>query len=325
MNIDWGIVVLVTASLLNLALSFLFSLIETSLIITDDVKMRMLINKEKNEKKKKRIIKILEKRDPHGAALSVAITLTNVTGSSILGSMAAAALSSGHVIIFTLAITYLMLVFARTVPKIYARKINEKIIKKLSWLIRGVYIFSIPILAFTLIWVKILGLNGHKKKLSITELKGIIGVYRDSGIIAEHEEKIFESVFAVKNELIENFVHKEKEIFTLNADSPVNAYKDIIKKYKRKKFFVEKDGNIVGIAFHRDLLSTLLSTERKENPVSEYTKKALIVNGTEKLVDIIVKLEDRKLVQSIILDAEREPIGILSIKDIYLLLAGRKD
>lgn len=83
-----GIIILTIASIVNLGLSFLFSLIETSLIITDDIRIRIMINKAKNDKIKNRLIKILEKRDKHGAALSVVITLTNVTGSSALGSLA---------------------------------------------------------------------------------------------------------------------------------------------------------------------------------------------------------------------------------------------
>lgn len=322
-----GIIILTIASIANLGLSFLFSLIETSLIITDDIRIRIMINKTKNEKIKKRLIKILEKRDKHGAALSVVITLTNVTGSSVLGSLALFYLPAHYVLAYTLIITYLMLVFARTIPKIYARKINEKALSSFSWLIRVIYFFSIPILAFTLFWVKIFRLSSSKKKLSITDLRGIIEVYKDSGILAKQEHNILESVFSVKEQLIENFVQKDKEIYTLKGESPVIAYEDIITKYQRKKLFVQIGNDIVGIARKSDLLGHLAdkdSPDRGSKLVKSFMKKSIIIHGGEKLIDIIVKMEKKKIGQAIVLDAEGNPIGIISLKDIYLFLLGKK-
>lgn len=316
-----GIIILAVASLLNVGLSFLFSLIETSLIITDDVRIRIMIKKAKSEKVKKRLIKILEKRDKHGAALSVVITLTNVTGSSALGSLALFYLPSHYVLIYTLIMTYLMLVFARTVPKIYARKVNEKVLMRCSWLIRGICIFSVPILAFTLIWVKIFRLSAQKKKLSITDLKNIIDVYKDSGVLDKHEHNIVNSVFAVKEQLIENFVHNDKEIFTLKAESPVMAYEDIIGKYQRKKFFVQENGVVKGIVRKVDLLAYLAQKDRTDEvKVSKFMKKSVIIQGSEKLIDVIVNMKKKKVGQAVVLDAEQKPIGILSLKDIYLFL-----
>lgn len=322
-----GIIILTVASIANLGLSFLFSLIETSLIITDDIRMRIMINKAKNEKIKNRLIKILEKRDKHGAALSVVITLTNVTGSSVLGSLALFYLPAHYVLAYTLIITYLMLVFARTIPKIYARKVNEKALSSFSWLIRSVYFFSIPILAFTLIWVKIFRLSSSKKKLSITDLRGIIEVYKDSGVLAKQEHNILESVFSVKEQLIENFIQKDKEIYTLKGESPVAAYEDIISKYQSKKFFIKINGSVVGIARKIDLLSYLAdkSENNKENLlVKNFMKKSVVIQGSEKLIDIIVKMEKKKVGQAIVLDPEGKPIGIISLKDIYLFLLGKK-
>lgn len=322
-----GIIILTIASIVNLGLSFLFSLIETALIITDDIRIRIMINKAKNDKIKNRLIKILEKRDKHGAALSVVITLTNVTGSSALGSLALFYLPTHYVLAYTLIITYLMLVFARTIPKIYARKVNEKVLRSFSWLIRGIYFFSIPILAFTLIWVKIFRLSSNKKKLSITDLRGIIEVYKDSGVLAKQEHNILESVFAVKEQLVENFIQKEKEIYTLKGESSVSVYEDIITKYQSKKFFIKIDENVVGIARKIDLLSYLASKDKSSSDnllVKDFMKKSVIIQGSEKLIDIIVKMEKKKLGQAIVLDTEGNPMGIISLKDIYLFLLGKK-
>ena len=80
-------------------------------------------------------------------------------------------------------------------------------------------------------------------------------------------------------------------------------------------------GHIIGVAFHRELLTTLL--DKKDSLIFQHTKKAILVSTNTTLVDIIVAMEKEKYSQAIILDGQEEPIGILSKKDIYLLLTKR--
>ena len=53
-------------------------------------------------------------------------------------------------------------------------------------------------------------------------------------------------------------------------------------------------------------------------------KKSVIIQGSEKLIDIIIKMEKKKIGQAVVLDAEGNPMGIISLKDIYLFLLGKK-
>jgi len=175
--------------------------------------------------------------------------------------------------------------------------------------------------------VKIFRLSSNKKKLSITDLRGIIEVYKDSGVLAKQEHNILESVFAVKEQLVENFIQKEKEIYTLKGESAVSVYEDIITKYQSKKFFIKVDENVVGIARKIDLLSYLANKDKSSSDnllVKDFMKKSVIIQGSEKLIDIIVKMEKKKVGQAIVLDTEGNPMGIISLKDIYLFLLGKK-
>ena len=58
--------------------------------------------------------------------------------------------------------------------------------------------------------------------------------------------------------------------------------------------------------------------------VKDFMKKSVIIQGSEKLIDIIVKMEKKKVGQAIVLDTEGNPMGIISLKDIYLFLLGKK-
>lgn len=315
--------ILLFASVLNLGLSFLFSLVETSLMITDDITFQSIIKKQTNEKKKKLLKKIFQRRDKHGAALSVAITLTNVTGSSMLGSMAAQFLNSTYVIIFTILITYFMLVFARTIPKIYARRVNQKTLIKYALLIRIIYFLSIPILWFTLIWVKIFKLQNTKKKLTISELKDIVSIYKKNGIIQNTEEMIFGKLMDVREANMGALFKKERIIERLEENKKISFYVDTLINSKNKKLYVVNDKNkITGIVNHKDLVLSLL---RKEDLIiKDFSKKIKFVNHNDLIIEVISKL-DQKTVNVIVLDEDSKPMGISSIKDLYFYMTGKKN
>lgn len=318
------ILILIFASLLNLGLSFLFSLVETSLMITDDIKFQALIYKQEKENRKKRLKKILYKRDKHGAALSVAITLTNVTGSSILGSMAAKYLPASYVILFTILITYFMLVFARTVPKIYARKVNQKTLVRYSGLIRFIYFISIPILWFTLIWVKIFRLNSNKVKPSISEIKEMVSVYKKNGIIQNSESAIVEHLFDLRETCIGEVFSKKKPIEKLNSGSSVENCREIIISTSHKKLLAVDDyDQVIGIVNLHNLSHCLLKGET-DILINKFIKPVLFVNEADRIIDVISNFSNNRS-QAVIFNENSDPVGIVSMKELYFFITGKKD
>lgn len=323
-NLDFfNVITLIIASAINLSLSFIFSLIETSLIITDDLKFETIIKKTKDIKKKRRLNRILKKRDKYGASLSVAITLTNVTGSSILGTLAAKYLNSTFVIIFTIMITYLMLVFARTVPKIYARKVNAETLIKYVSLIQTIYSLCIPILWFTLIWIKILKLERGKKILSITELKEIVAIYKSNGVIKTSEENILSNLFDLREISMDVFTKKNKKYVSVYAYETLEENREKIIKSKYKKMLVKNNKEeIIGIVNDNNLVHALLNN-KGDKKISDFTKNICFINELDKVIDAISKMDHNKS-QAVILNDENMVVGIVSMKDMYFYLAGKK-
>ena len=91
---------LILASITIIILSALFAMIESSIMVTDDIKYQIMLNRNDiSDKAKKRITKIMEKKDKHITAMTVSIAFTSISGSSLLGAMAAKYLTQQHVLI----------------------------------------------------------------------------------------------------------------------------------------------------------------------------------------------------------------------------------
>lgn len=307
---------LIVASITIIILSALFAMIESSIMVTDDIKYQIMLNRNDiSDKAKKRITKIIEKKDKHITAMTVSITFTSISGSSLLGAMAAKYLTQQHVLIYTIIFTYFILVFARTLPKIVANYSYEKTLIKWGWLARFCYFLNYPFILMTVMWVKIFKLD-RQRQMSLNELKMIIKYYRKNGIIEKTEQKMLEKIFNVK-QLVVSDVMDKLETFVMDHDKKVSDYKNILKNTNNKRFLVRKDEEIIGIVFYRDITSALFSEENNEALVSDYCRQTITINHDDNLMDSIVMFKDGSATLAVVLDEDKKAIGTVTIKQVY--------
>lgn len=314
MYIEIGL--LIAFSLVIVACSTLFALIESSIIVTDEIKLQILLNRsDLKEKTKKRIKKIMKEKDKHLTAMVIASTITNILGSSLLGAMSSKYLEHTEILIFTVIFTYLILVFARTVPKIIASYAYDRVLMKVSFIPRFFFFINYPFILLTLIWVKILKLE-NQRQMSLNELKMIIKHYRKSGVIQKSEQKLLEKIFNVKQNIIAD-VMEHFDTLEMEYDHSIRDYRNSLLDSHNKRFFVKKDDEIAGIVFYRDIASALLSEEDMPHLVSEFCRQAITLKADENLMDAIVQFKDAGISLAVVLNDEGRAIGTVTIKQVY--------
>ncbi len=311
------IIALILASIFVVTISGLFALVESSIIVMDDIKLHIFMNRnDVPEKVKKRVTKIMNKKDWHITAMVVAITFSSILGSSMLGAMSAKYMPKEYIVIFTCVLTYCMLVFARTLPKIVANYRYEKILTKLSWVARMSYFLNYPFVLLTYMWVKIFKLES-KRQMSLNELKMIIKHYRKNGIIDKSEQKMLEKIFSIKQEKVHEVLEKINPVI-FEYDDCIEKYRPAFENTNNKRFFVKKDNSLVGIVFYRDVAPEFVKSTSVDEPVSKYCRQAIILEADDNLMDVIVELKENNTVLGIVVDNETgEPIGTITMKQIY--------
>jgi len=315
MYIEIGLLIL--ASICVVAVSGIFALIESSLVIMDDIKLNLLLNREDiPEKKKKRIEKIMNKKDWHITAMTVSSTLSSILGSSLLGALSSKYLEHQYVVIFTLLLTYFMLVFARTLPKIVANYNYEKILVKLSVIPRFAYFVNYPFILLTYVWVKIFKLES-KRLMSLNELKLTIKHYRKNGIIDKSEQKMLERIFNIKQIKIGDVIDKHFHPVIMDYNEPVLTYRHAFEDVNNKRFFVQHNDQIIGIVFYRDVAPEFVKGDTHAQ-VSDFSRPAIILETDDNLMDVIVELRENNTALGIVVDQEtKTPISTITMKQIY--------
>lgn len=308
---------IILASIFVVLISGLFALVESSIIIMDDIKLHIFMNRsDVPDKTKKRIAKIMAKKDWHITAMVVAITFSSILGSSLLGALSAKYLPQQYLILFTIALTYFMLVFARTLPKIVANYSYERILIKFSWVARVSFFVNYPFILLTYMWVKIFKLES-KRQMSLNELKLIIKHYRKNGIIDKAEQKMLEKIFSIKQEKVYEVVEKIDPII-MDYDEYIEKYKYAFENINNKRFFVKRDNQLMGIIFYRDVASEFVKGTAPTLLVSEFCRSAIILETDDNLMDVIVELKENNTTLGIVVDNETGlPVGTITLKQIY--------
>lgn len=316
------IVILLVASFGVLALSALFSSVDTALLIADDIKMSIIIEQPSlKPRAKKWLKKIAAKRDKHMAASMVFMTFQGAATNSVLGVMAYKALSPSQIVIFMLLLTYANLVFARTLPKTLASNHYEPILTHFAWLARIIYFVAMPMVFMTLIWVKLFRLN-KKRKMNLNELKSTINYYHSQGLLETAERGMLQNVFRIKQYSIRD-VLEPGELPSVPYESSLDDCRELAQNYYGKRILVTSHNELVGIMFYNDLAGRLISEQGGK--VADICRQIIVVDAGEKLIDVLVKMKSSKVSLAVVVDEEGKALGVASARKIYTYILTNND
>lgn len=312
MNLE--IAVLLVAAVLFVAFSALLACIDGAMVMADEIKMAiMLENPSIKEKTRKRLTKIGAKRDKHMAAMMVFSTLTTVLSNSMLGAMAYGKMQGPYVVMFIMANTYSSLVFARTLPKIFARTNYDKILLRFDWLARLVYYVMTPMVWLTLVWVDLFNLSS-KRQMSLSELKSTINYYRQEGLIETTEEAMLQNVFMIKKFTLGDLA-QACNMPQVDRDSDVSECKELAQTFFGKQVLVTSAQEIVGVMYYHDMAARIIS--EKGGKVEEICRAVIVGQSNDNLMDVLARMKESKVSKVVVLAEDGQPMDVVSAKSIY--------
>ncbi|MFW5981304.1 MAG: CNNM domain-containing protein, partial [bacterium] len=178
--------------------SALFSSSETSLMSISKIRIRyMLDNKVRGAKL---LYTLLEKPNKLLGTILVGNNIVNIAASAIATSLAIDYFGDKGVGIATIVMTLLILIFSEITPKSYAAHNSEKVAIRVSKIIYLSMLILTPITKIinllTSYLLRLIGMKGDKKRsFTEEELKTIINVSHEEGILESREREMIHNVF----------------------------------------------------------------------------------------------------------------------------------
>ena len=229
------------------------------------------------------------------------------------------------VILITIVLSYFTLVFGELVPKRIAINNPYKIARKYVRLIITIRVIFNPIIRIlsssTNLVCKVLRIKDLKEKFTEEDIKKMILVGSDEGVIEEKEKEYILNVFKFNDITVDKVMTPKKDVVLINID---NNLLDNIKKIKETKFsrypvYEKNENNIIGIINVKDLIIS-----RKEGELLDLRSLVRPIHSfqyNEKIDDVFRYMQEKNESMCSIFK-NNSFIGVVTVEDAVEEIVG---
>ena len=326
-----------TANILQIGLlvvlllgSGFFSASETSLMSLSKIRIRYM--EDEGVKGAKLVGSLIEKSSDLLSSILVGNNIVNIAATSVSTSLFISIFGDGGVAIATAVMTVLVLVFGEITPKTIAANSPEKVAvvvsKPISIIMKStkpiVWVFNL----LTGIIFKIMGIDNDGVKPFITEeeLKAMVNVSHEEGVLEMEEREIINNVFQFGDMQAKEAMIQRLDMVAIDIE---DSYDEIIELFKSEKLsrlpvYQESIDDIVGILNIKDII--FLSDEEIENfDIKDYVREAFFTYEFKKITQLLEEMKKEKTQMAIVVDEYGGTAGLLTIEDLVEVIVGDID
>lgn len=307
-----------------------FSASETSLMSLSKIRIRYM--EEEGVKGAKLVSSLIEKSSDLLSSILVGNNVVNIAATSVSTSLFISIFEDGGVAIATAVMTVLVLIFGEITPKTIAANSPEKIAVIVSKPISIIMKITKPIVwvfnLLTGIIFKIMGIENDGVKPFITEeeLKAMVNVSHEEGVLEIEEREIINNVFQFGDMQAKEAMIQRLDMVAVNIE---DSYDEIIELFKSEKLsrlpvYQESIDDIVGILNIKDII--FLSDEEIQNfNIKNYVREAFFTYEFKKITQLLEEMKKEKSQMAIVVDEYGGTAGLLTIEDLVEVIVGDID
>ena len=307
-----------------------FSASETSLMSLSKIRIRYM--EDEGVKGAKLVGSLIEKSSDLLSSILVGNNIVNIAATSVSTSLFISIFGDGGVAIATAVMTVLVLVFGEITPKTIAANSQEKVAVVVSKPISIIMKITKPIVwifnLLTGIIFKIMGIDNDGVKPFITEeeLKAMVNVSHEEGVLEMEEREIINNVFQFGDMQAKEAMIQRLDMVAIDIE---DSYDEIIELFKSEKLsrlpvYQESIDDIVGILNIKDII--FLSDEEIENfDIKDYVREAFFTYEFKKITQLLEEMKKEKTQMAIVVDEYGGTAGLLTIEDLVEVIVGDID
>lgn len=308
-----------------LTLSGIFSSAETALAAVNPMRLRTMASR--GDKRALRLIKIKEKPEKMLSAILIGNNIVNLSASSLMTIFAIKLFGSASIGIATGVLTFLVLIFGEITPKTLATREADKMALAYSLPIYILVILLTPVIFIVNIAsssvLKLIGSDIDKKKESMTEeeLRTIVDVSHEEGVIEHEEKKIINNVFDFGTVLAKDIMTPRIDMVFVDIDA---GYEEIIESYREERYtrlpvYEGNRDNVIGTINVKDLL---LVDRANLFSVRDYIRDPVYTYEYKKISELLIEMKKNYNNIAIVLDEYGVTAGMITMEDILEEIVG---
>lgn len=307
--------------ILLILLSSIFSSSETAIFSLSIIKARRFLN----EKRKGAEALIYLKENPHNTLITILIlnNLVNIAASS-LATIISINLFGSKGIGFAIGVTtILILIFGEVTPKSLALRYSPQIALLTSRPIKFLLFLLYPItFSFNFLTKPFLSIE-NKETLSEEEIKEIVTLGREEGVLNKQTAEILKNVINFKENIASDIMTPFNSVIYIDSEKHLSEVIDEIIKYKFSRYpiFDDKTDTIVGI-LHIDSILRNMNNKNLKIRIKDISEKPFFIPETKRVEELLKELQSNVQKMAIVLNEYGSVIGIVTLTDILEEIIG---
>lgn len=307
-----------------LGLSAFFSSAETSLTTANKIRIRSLA--EDGNKRAKTLLKITDDSGKMLSAILIGNNIVNLSAASLTTSLAYS-FGGSMVAIASGILTVLILLFGEITPKTMATIHAEKMaliyapVISLFMKIMTPVIFLINGLSMGVLLLLRVDPNAKNDIMTETELRTIVDVSHEDGVIESDEREMIYNVFDLGDAKAKDVMVPRVHVTFADVES---TYVELLEIFREDKFtrlpvFEETTDNVIGTINMKDLL---LYDNTKEFHIRDILREAYFTYEYKNISELLVEMRQASFNIAIVLDEYGETAGLITLEDILEEIVG---
>ncbi len=320
-----GVGVQVVILVILLGLSAFFSSAETALTTVNKIKMRSLA--DDGDKRAKVVLKLIDDPGKLLSAILIGNNIVNLSASSLTTTIAIGFGADIAVAIATGIITLLILIFGEITPKTVATIHSNELSLVYVYPIRFIMIvltpvsFLITVLARIILFILRVDPNAKPDTMTEDELRTIVEVSHESGVIEEEEREMINNVFDLGDAKAKDVMVPRVNVVFADVESSYSELIDIFRenKFTRLPVYEETTDNVIGTINMKDLL---LFNNIEEFQVRNILRDAYFTYEHKNISELLVEMRETSYNIAIVLDEYGDTAGMITLEDILEEIVG---
>lgn len=309
--------------------SAFFSASETALMSISKIDARHMV--DQNIKNAKIVSKLVEDPNKLLGAVLVGNNIVNIGASSLATVVATDIFKSAGAGIATGVMTILVLIFGEITPKSLSTQKSQEVACFVARPISLVVLIFTPVVKVLMfisnLIIRLFGgkIDTSKPFITTDELKTIVTVSHEEGVLEEEEKEMIYNVFGFGDSYTKDVMIPRTDMIAVDVNA---TYDEIIELYKQEQFsrmpvYQESHDNIIGVIYMKDLL--LKQFDPKDFVISDFLRDVYFVHEFKRIDELFKEMRSKKIGMAIVVDEYGGTSGIVTLEDLIEEIVGDID
>lgn len=261
------------------------------------------------------------------SAILIGNNIVNLSASSLLTTLTIKIFGNKAVGVATGVLTLLILVFGEITPKTLSTISAETMALRSAGIIYGLMWGLTPVIAvvnkLSLGVLMFLRVDPNKRQEMITEdeLRTIVEVSHEEGVIETEEKKMINNVFDFGDSLAKDIMVPRIDMTFVDVEATYEELLDIFRKekYTRIPVYENNTDNVIGVINVKDLL---LIDDHEGFHIRNHMRKPLFTYEYKKTAELMVEMRGTFKNIVIVLDEYGATAGLITLEDMLEEIVG---